>query len=91
MIEASRRHGFFDPRFSGKGSCSEHASTNGQIWIDRLPDGLDWVAFSSRLLAGRRRHDLEALKAYEAYRNRLGEGDRADTVQQDSPVLLVRV
>ena len=39
--------------------------------VDRCeepPAGLDWYAFSSRYFPGRRRHDLEALKAYEAYR-----------------------
>jgi hypothetical protein len=31
--------------------------------------GLAWYAFSSRYLPGQRRHDLEALKTYEAYRS----------------------
>jgi hypothetical protein len=30
---------------------------------------LDWQAFSSRVFPGRGRHDLQVLKAYEAYRN----------------------
>jgi hypothetical protein len=30
------------------------------------PGGLAWYAFSSRYFPGRRRHDLEALKAYAA-------------------------
>jgi hypothetical protein len=31
---------------------------------------LDWQAFSSRFFPGRRgRHDMQVLKAYEAYRN----------------------
>jgi hypothetical protein len=33
------------------------------------PAGLEWYAFASRYFPGRRRHDLEALKAYEAYRS----------------------
>lgn len=33
------------------------------------PAGLEWYAFFSRYFPGRRRHDLEALKAYEAYRS----------------------
>jgi hypothetical protein len=33
------------------------------------PAGLDWSAFLRRYFPGRRRHDLEALKAYEAYRS----------------------
>lgn len=31
------------------------------------PAGLEWYAFLSRYFPDRRRHDLEALKAYEAY------------------------
>jgi hypothetical protein len=34
-----------------------------------VPAGLDWYAFVHRYFPGRRRHDLEALKAYEAYRS----------------------
>jgi hypothetical protein len=30
---------------------------------------LDWQAFSARFFPGRGRHDLQVLKAYEAYRN----------------------
>ena len=33
-----------------------------------LPDGLDWQRFSAAYFPGRRRHDLEALTAYAAYR-----------------------
>jgi hypothetical protein len=33
-----------------------------------VPDGLDWQAFPAAYFAGRRRHDLEALGAYGAYR-----------------------
>ena len=32
------------------------------------PDGLDWQTFSAACFPGRRRHDLEALTAYGAYR-----------------------
>lgn len=34
----------------------------------RGTDGLDWESFSSAHFPGRRRHDLEALIAYGAYR-----------------------
>jgi hypothetical protein len=34
---------------------------------EQLPAGLEWYAFSTRYFPGRRRHDLEVLKAYEAY------------------------
>ncbi len=32
------------------------------------PGGLDWLAFSAAHFPGRRRHDLEALTAYSAYK-----------------------
>jgi len=38
---------------------------------------LDWQAFSSRFFPGRGRHDLEVLKAYEAYRNSF-DADKRD-------------
>jgi hypothetical protein len=41
-------------------------STNNQT---DAPAGLEWHAFSGHYFPGRRRHDLEALKAYEAYRS----------------------
>jgi len=34
-----------------------------------VPAGLGWYAFCSSYFPGRRRHDLVALKAYEAYRS----------------------
>jgi hypothetical protein len=36
---------------------------------EKPPAGLEWYAFLSRYFPDRRRHDLEALKAYEAYRS----------------------
>lgn len=41
-----------------------------------MPRGLDWQSFSAAYFPGRRRHDLEALIAYGAYR-RSPEGRRA--------------
>ncbi len=49
------------------------------------PDGLEWQGFATRYFPGRRRHDLDALTAYEAYRrgsplprHASGESARAD-------------
>lgn len=42
-----------------------------------LPDGLDWQRFSAAFFPGRRRHDLEALAAYGAYRRSRTVGKRA--------------
>ena len=66
MIEPSRRHGHFDPRFSIQLATAGRPAANGTTGLDELPGGLDWVAFSGRLFPGRPRHDFEALKAYEA-------------------------
>ena len=41
-----------------------------------LPDGLDWQRFSAASFPGRRRHDLEALIAYGAYRRSHAVGKR---------------
>ncbi len=41
-----------------------------------LPDGLDWQRFSATYFPGRRRHDLEALTAYGAYRRSHAVGKR---------------
>jgi hypothetical protein len=37
-------------------------------------DGLDWQGFSARYFPGRRRHDLEALTAYRAYKEKAEKG-----------------
>ena len=44
------------------------------------PAGLDWQAFSAAYFPGRRRHDLEALTAYGAYRRSraVGTGSSAE-------------
>jgi len=74
MIEPSRRHGHFDPRFSIRSASVDRPTVNGATGIDELPTGLAWAAFSVRLVPGRRRHDFEVLKAYEAYRNDSSSG-----------------
>jgi hypothetical protein len=33
-----------------------------------LPPGLDWLSYTDAYFPGRRRHDLEAIVAYAAYR-----------------------
>jgi hypothetical protein len=42
--------------------------------VEAAPAGLDWQAFSTRNFPRRRRHDLEALRAYGAYKERADEG-----------------
>jgi hypothetical protein len=36
--------------------------------VNVVSSGLDWQEFSSTHFPGRRRHDMEALTAYEAYK-----------------------
>ena len=42
--------------------------------VEAAPAGLDWYAFSARFFPGRRRHDLEAVRAYGAYKQGAGQG-----------------
>jgi hypothetical protein len=87
MIELSRRHGYYDPRWH-PGSLSRPralvlapkvSNSSIQRWENEggrysmgdetgAPAGLEWYAFCSRYFPRRGRHDLEALKAYEACR-----------------------
>lgn len=68
-VGASRRHGAFDTRWPS-------ATKNGAGAVTTAPplravearEALAWDAFSNRYFPGRRRHDLEALTAYGAYR-----------------------
>ena len=48
-----------------------------------VPDGLDWQSFSAAYFPGRRRHDLEALTAYGAYRR--GRSHEVDARSFDEP------
>jgi hypothetical protein len=89
MIEPSRRHGFSDPRFSIQRASAAPARANGTTGVDELPAGLDWVAFSSLLFPGRRRHDLEVVKAYEAYKN--GSSGPSDEPARDREAAFVLV
>jgi hypothetical protein len=40
------------------------------------PAGLDWQAFSAAYFQGSRRHNLEAIVAYGAYKRSLGAGEQ---------------
>jgi hypothetical protein len=59
------------------------------------PDVLEWPGFATRYFPGRRRHDLDALTAYETYRRRFplprrgGEGPRAAGPAHSDDALLV--
>jgi hypothetical protein len=66
MIESPRKQGHFDPRY---GSFDAPELAQDHMSGGESPAGLDWYAFLACYFPGRRRHDLEALKAYEAHRS----------------------
>ena len=70
-IEASRRHGPFDPRRRKRHLHAVSAlPASAPGGLEGLPDDLDWDAFSRRHLPGRGRQDLvDELSAYAAYQH----------------------
>jgi hypothetical protein len=64
-----------EPRSSAAEQVASAATTSVHT-----PAGLDWQAFSAAYFPGRRRHDLEALTAYGAYRRSrtVGTGSSAE-------------
>jgi hypothetical protein len=62
-LEASRKHGPFDTRWT-----SAHRGRSEATSPAYAAHGLDWQGFSGRYFPGRGRHDLEALASYAAYR-----------------------
>jgi hypothetical protein len=50
---------------------------NAVAKLENVPAGLDWEAFSAAYFPGRRRHDLEALTAYGAYKRSRVIGERS--------------
>jgi hypothetical protein len=63
-IEQSRKHGPFDLRYPP----TRHKPAQASLW--RLgEESADWEGFRARFFPGCRLHDLDALAAYESYRN----------------------
>jgi hypothetical protein len=75
MIESSRRHGHFDARWHTNGSRPSGAVIPA---ADGAEAGLEWYAFAGRYFRGHRRHDLEAIKAYETYLSAAAAAAAAD-------------
>lgn len=74
MIASGRRHGAFDMRYPIRRKTAARA---WELQRDRDRRGrLEWSAFVASSFPNRRRHDFQALAAYEAYGNAL---DRAAT------------
>jgi hypothetical protein len=68
-VEASRKHGPFDPRWSCiRKDNSGALSTAPLLSAAEVAEALDWQAFSARSFPERRRHDSEPRSAYAAYR-----------------------
>jgi hypothetical protein len=77
MIESPRKQGHFDPRY---GRVDGPELAQDRVSGGESPAGLDWYAFLACNFPVRRRHDLEALKAYEAHRSSVvGTADGALT------------
>ena len=68
-MEASRKHGPFDPRWPRvRKDNSRTLSTAPLLSAAEAAEALDWQAFSGRYFPDRRRHDSEARSAYATYK-----------------------
>jgi hypothetical protein len=67
VVEASRKHGPFDTRWPSARKESAGAVPTAPLRAAEAAEALDWEAFSNRYFPGRRRHDMEALRAYATY------------------------
>jgi hypothetical protein len=68
-VEASRKHGPFDTRWSCiRKDSSGAAPTAPPLRAAEAAEALDWDAFSNRYFRERRRYDPEARSAYAAYK-----------------------
>jgi hypothetical protein len=72
MVESSRKHGEFDGLYPILPKLAAQTWTPARD--DNDVDQLERSAFRTRFFPNRRRHDLAALAAYEAYRHSLAEG-----------------
>jgi len=64
MIEPPRKHGPFDLRYPAASKSPIPPREHGA----GTDAGLDWAAFVGRFFPHSRRHSLEAVNAYAAYR-----------------------
>lgn len=91
MGEASSRKGEREPTPDApERDAAAVASPEG------APTGLDWQAFSAAYFPGSRRHHLESIVAYGAYKRSLGGGEqqasdaaraRADAIPTEAQAL----
>lgn len=67
-MEASRKHGPFDTRWSSARIVSSAAvRTARPLRVAEVAEALDWGAFAERYFHERKRHDAQARSAYSAY------------------------
>ena len=68
-MEASRKHGPFDPRWPCVRKDNSGAlSMASLLSAAEAAEALDWQAFSGHYFPDRRRHDSEARSAYATYK-----------------------
>lgn len=67
-VDVSRKHGPFDTRWPS-GHTNGSRAPQGRLSAAAVAEALDWTSFSARHFGGRRRHDMETVAAYAAYRN----------------------
>jgi hypothetical protein len=79
MIELGRRHGAFDVRYPIRRKAAASIWELQRDWDRR--GRLEWSVFVAGSFPNGRRHDFEALAAYEAYGNAL---DRAPSLRRSS-------
>ena len=85
MFESARKHGPFDERYPVR---QKLPAASRDLQLDgEGGERLEWSAFLARFYPNRRRHDLEALAAYAAYRNTLerGTAQQRPTTQRALP------
>jgi hypothetical protein len=69
-VEAPRRHGAFDSRWPKRRLLvAADRPAPALTGLEDVPEGLDWDAFYAHSVPGRRRHNLEAISAYYAYKH----------------------
>lgn len=89
MVEPARRHGPFDARYPAR---QKIAASVWELRPDRDgPESLAFSGFLARFFPTRRRHDFEALAAFQAYasaleragypRTRSGVAKRRETIR----------
>jgi hypothetical protein len=67
-VEASRKHGPFDTRWSCARKDSSRAEPTVALRAEEVAEVLGWDAFSARYFPERLRHDSQARSAYAAYK-----------------------